>query len=406
MNEIPRNPRVVVLGGAGGMGRVAVATAAAFGDIGELVVSDLDLSAAELVVSEFAPMAKTRMRASSVDVRDDRALVALLSQADVVLNTTGPFFLLGVPVLRAAIEAGCHYIDICDDWEPTLDMLELDGEARSRGVLAVIGMGASPGLSNLLARIACERLERVEDLYTAWPVDGGNHESDGEEASTEDETIDGASAAIVHWMQQISGQIQAVEAGEIVTRPPLVPVKIDFPGFGSGTAYTVGHPEPITLREGVAVQGSSASVMLLKSYTAAFLSVLRDDIDSGRVSIEAAAEQVFAPSVGQRMKALFRSSRYANSGRLPFFFALARGIRENQRVTVGVRVTALPKGMDGATGIPLALGLRQILDGRLRETGVHPPEIVIDPKMLFDALATSCTPSRNGLGDLIVVTEN
>ena len=158
MNEIPRNPRVVVLGGAGGMGRVAVATAAAFGDIGELVVSDLDLSAAELVVSEFAPMAKTRMRASSVDVRDDRALVALLSQADVVLNTTGPFFLLGVPVLRAAIEAGCHYIDICDDWEPTLDMLELDGEARSRGVLAVIGMGASPGLSNLLARIACERL--------------------------------------------------------------------------------------------------------------------------------------------------------------------------------------------------------------------------------------------------------
>ncbi len=44
--------------------------------------------------------------------------------------------------------------------------------------------------------------------------------------------------------------------------------------------------------------------------------------------------------------------------------------------------------------------------GRLRETGVHPPEIVIDPKMLFEALAPSCTPSRNGLGDLIVVTEN
>ena len=51
----------------------------------------------------------------------------------------------------AAIEAGAHYLDICDDWEPTLDMLELGERARARGVTAVIGMGASPGLTNLLA---------------------------------------------------------------------------------------------------------------------------------------------------------------------------------------------------------------------------------------------------------------
>ena len=54
-------------------------------------------------------------------------------------------------MLRAAIRAGCHYVDVCDDWEPTLEMLALDTEARAAGVTAVIGLGASPGITNLLA---------------------------------------------------------------------------------------------------------------------------------------------------------------------------------------------------------------------------------------------------------------
>jgi short subunit dehydrogenase-like uncharacterized protein len=41
-----------------------------------------------------------------------------------VLNCVGPFYRFGPPVLTAAIKAGVSYLDVCDDWEPTLDMLE------------------------------------------------------------------------------------------------------------------------------------------------------------------------------------------------------------------------------------------------------------------------------------------
>ncbi len=68
MHRVPGNPTVVVLGGAGGMGRVAVVTAAAFGDIGELVVADRDFSAAESVVSECASEA----RPQRLDPRDGK----------------------------------------------------------------------------------------------------------------------------------------------------------------------------------------------------------------------------------------------------------------------------------------------------------------------------------------------
>ena len=59
-------------------------------------------------------------------------------------------------MLSAAIASGCHYIDICDDWEPTIEMMGLDQDARLNDVLAIIGMGASPGISNLLACLVCE----------------------------------------------------------------------------------------------------------------------------------------------------------------------------------------------------------------------------------------------------------
>ena len=103
--------KVIALGGTGGMGRYAVRTAAGFDFVEEIVVADLDGEAA----GRFAGEVGEKARGAAVDVRDTGALKALLAQGDVVLNTVGPFFRFGVPILQAVIEAGRHYLDICDD---------------------------------------------------------------------------------------------------------------------------------------------------------------------------------------------------------------------------------------------------------------------------------------------------
>ena len=208
MKEIPQNPTVIVLGGAGEMGRKAVSIISNFENIGELVVADFDLASAEKIVAKNAAEAKMPLKAVSVDVTDSEQLISLLEGNDIVLNMTGPFYRLGVLVLEAAIAAGCHYLDICDDWEPTVDMLALNKEAVESDVVAVIGIGASPGISNILARVVCDHLDRVDDLYTVWPVDAGDERGDAIQVVIEENQ--GASAAIVHWMQQISGEIEVV----------------------------------------------------------------------------------------------------------------------------------------------------------------------------------------------------
>ena len=155
------------------MGRMAATIVSSYADLGELVIADLDLQAAEQLVAELAPTAKTNLRAARIDVTDTVALQALLQDLQVVLNTTGPFYRLGTVVLEAAITARCHYMDICDDWEPTTQLLAFNDKAKAAGVLAIIGLGASPGISNLLARLACDRLDQVDNLYTAWSADAG-----------------------------------------------------------------------------------------------------------------------------------------------------------------------------------------------------------------------------------------
>ncbi|MGA9277626.1 MAG: hypothetical protein WBV89_11740, partial [Ilumatobacter sp.] len=67
---MPDQPTVVVLGAAGGMGRMAANVASSYADLGELVVADIDVAAAERVVAELTPAARTRLRAAHVDVTD------------------------------------------------------------------------------------------------------------------------------------------------------------------------------------------------------------------------------------------------------------------------------------------------------------------------------------------------
>lgn len=380
--------RVVVTGGAGDMGRTLCAQLAASDRVGRVVVADRDGEAAERVAAELSRSSAGRLEAADVDLLDGDATRKLLSDADFVANAAGPFFRLGVPTLEAAIAAGTPYLDICDDPEPTERMLELDERAREAGVAAVIGMGASPGLSNLLARRAADRLDRVIDCYTVWPLDGA-----GEGAEDALDSARPASgpppAAVVHLMQQISGRIRVVEAGELVDATPLQSVDLDFPGLGSGTAVTVGHPEPVTLHRSLGVEGRCANAMLVEKSTGAYLDGLRRDMDAGTLDVEQAAAELLAPTATRGAAALARSLAFRGAGRLPPFFALLRGERDGRRYRVGCHVTTLPPGMAAVTSIPAALAVHQLLE-RPAAPGVHPPDVAVDGGALLAALLPHC----------------
>lgn len=383
-----KNLRIIALGGCGGMGRYAVRAALEYDFVSEIVIADLDEKRGQAFAEKWGP--KTLFQ--QVDVSNRSALKSLFSDADVVLTTVGPYYRFGVPILEAAIEAGCHYIDINDDWEPTLEMLDLNEKAANAGITAIIGMGASPGQSNMLAAKALSLLDSADELVTGWGV--GDDRSMGEQDTDENGPGKGGSygAAIEHWVHQFTGKIRVFQDGRYADVRPLQEVRIDYPGIGTGIAYTVGHPEPLTLPRFRTDIKQSCNVMVISPRLESMLRAIAREVDEGRVTIPEAVQLIMSPDEDRESQAHDDGPNEEESPRLPGLFAYAKGLRDGKEKSVGVTVTAsVGDGMGGATGIPMAIGLKLLYSGKIARHGVFAPEQVIDPDDFFDELGPLCT---------------
>ncbi|MGL5444623.1 MAG: saccharopine dehydrogenase, partial [[Mycobacterium] stephanolepidis] len=181
-------------------------------------------------------------------------------------------------------------------------------------------------------------------------------------------------------------------------------VALDLPAGHRGTAYSIGHPESITLRRSLKPIGTVLNLMVIKPWTVAYLDTLRRDIDTGLLTREQAAAAFAVPGMRRAVRSAYAAVRLRGPGTLPPFFAAVVGERGGDRHTALARLNltgpqAQPmrsalRDMARITGVPLALGMAQVIDGTARRVGVHPPEAVIEPRRFFADLGTAlgCAP--------------
>ena len=129
---------VLALGGSGDMGRMGVALLLESSIVSRITVADKNYDRAK----HFVDLLDTeKVTALEIDVTQRTKLVKLISTHDIVMNTVGPYYKFAVMILEAAIEAKKPYIDICDDWKPTLDLLNMNEKVKNAGIIALVGMG-------------------------------------------------------------------------------------------------------------------------------------------------------------------------------------------------------------------------------------------------------------------------
>ena len=153
--------KIVVLGGAGLMGRIAVKDLAASDSVDQVVIADRDTSMAHKVAN-LIPVGRSKVSVIHTDVTDHKVLVATLHGADAVLNAVHYYFNLNV--MRACLKARTHYTDLGGLFHNTRKQLALHDEFAEAGLTAVLGMGSAPGVPNVQARYAADRLDTIEHI--------------------------------------------------------------------------------------------------------------------------------------------------------------------------------------------------------------------------------------------------
>ncbi len=160
----------VLLVGAGGVGSAIAVAANTSEGLDHVVVTDLD--ADRRCPRDRRASTPTASTARALDA-SDRGAIAELARAeriDVIVNACDPR--LNPPIFHAAFDAGCHYVDMAMTLsEPHPERpYELPGRMlgdeqmaasdqwRERGLLALVGMGVEPGLSDVFARYAADHL--------------------------------------------------------------------------------------------------------------------------------------------------------------------------------------------------------------------------------------------------------
>ncbi len=239
--------RVLVVGGSG---RVGASTVRWINKLAKTEQLPVELAIGGRRQASFDAAAR-RLGAKGVDdikfvqldLDDAASLERAVAGRSLVVHTAGPFQQRTDPtLLKACIDAGVPYCDVCDE-------LELSRAAKklTSDVPAVISCGIWPGASALLAARAAERLGKpLDDLEFSFFTSGTG----------------GAGPTIVSATFLLLCTPAAVYAdGALVEKEPWTAKRTaDFgPGIGQKDVYLLDNPDVPTCAEALGARSASSS---------------------------------------------------------------------------------------------------------------------------------------------------
>ncbi len=358
-------PVAVVLGGAGDMGYRVVKELVARGNT-KVVIADFRLERAR----KFAAEQGQGTEAVFVDANDRNSLVGVLggsalpggTGAAVAVNCIGPFYRYAEKVGLAAIQAKVPMVDICDDDDATVRMLALDGLARRGGTMLVVGVGWTPGISNLLAAKAASELDEAQDCDITWV--GSTADSEGQ-------------AVILHVLHAVTRATPCYIDNGWVDLPALTHHRwVDFPRpIGRVKAYVCGHPEPLTIPR----HFPQLRNVVLRGYLLPheMQQIARGMIDLDLLETEKKKEAM--ASLLQPLLPLFSQVGDKAAPPLSAVRSDVSGLKGGKPKTISYYSVDT---MDRLTGIPPAIAADMLATGLIKpQAGVFPPEacLPVDP---------------------------
>lgn len=372
---------IIVLGGAGAMGRVTVQALTEYSDIDQITVADYhEARARELAQS----LQCARLHVQQIDVRDEERLRALLRGADVALTAVD--YVFNLPILKACIQERVHYADLGGLFHMSRTLMKLGDEVEAAGITAVMGMGGTPGITNMLARLAVDQLEQVESIKVQLGCADTTPSSLPLVAPYSMRTI----------LDEFTREPQVFQDGQWYAQPPLSgQEELIFPlPVGRATAIYSLHSEcatfPISFRD-----KGIRHVSFKIAFPGDFMTRLKFLVDLGFGSAEPLALHGANVSPREVLTRLVESlpAEHVEPQDCDVLRVVTSGTVAGKMTEITNQVIVHPYRRWGVsagaldTGTPLAIVGRMLASGEITRRGAHGPEVCVPPGPFFRQLA-------------------
>ena len=385
--------KVLVLG-AGAVGTVSALKFAKEAVLEKLVIADTVSARASHLADRLND---PRISAMCLNAGDRAAVAYAIRQTGTTLVLNAALPATNLDVMRACLDAGCDYIDLASagtdaDGIPKMDdQFALDAEFKAAGRLALLGMGADPGTSNVYAAYAAKHLL---DVVTELRVrDGDNSVCQG---------YDGFIPAFSPWVMIDECLCKAVSyrGGRFHLEEPLTGLEqFDFPELGVLNCYYVDHEESKTLPRFFPSAKTIDFKLCMDQVTVETLRVIKrmglsstDPVRVGDLSV-VPRDLVVAllpqpKDLAGRMRGKTCVGTLAKgfkNGEPRAYYIYNVSDHEAVYRSLGVQATAYQ------TGIPPVIAARLLTEGTWRGSGVMSPE-QFDPDPFLEALSRAGMP--------------
>jgi len=381
--------KIVILGGAGMMGAGTVKDLVSQQSEGvtQVTVADVSLDRAQKVVSALGD---PRLSAAAIDVTDRGAVVALLKDADICIN--GVPTLLGhqMDIFGHCLEAGVPYVDYGGLGIYTVKQKAFHDAWVKKGATAVLGLGADPGMSNVLCKAAAERLDSIDRIGLYWAATAIGPESPVLVPAYNEATLLAEYAD--HSKQFLNGRLEDVP-------PQSMKETIVLPDpFGATEFMCSIHSEPLTVpfARGIKDKGIREftwKLHLPRRENEAWIAMVKAGFGDYNDPLEFDGVKV---TPYRFLKALIARNIERNGHRIPphdgheIHFAVGEGTKDGKKTTVKCTVIGGPDPLydgyvDAGTSMNCSIGVQLMLRHKLTP-GVWGPEEYFDTDEYFAEL--------------------
>ena len=365
--------RVLSLGGAGAVCQHATRDLAQYSDYDEIVIGDYDIGAAERLAAEIGDQ---RLRILKVDAEDYRGLVKTFKDFDVILN--GLPWKYDLTVTKACVEAGVSGLDVSTEE----NQWSYDTAAREKDIVFIPGMGATPGITNAMARHAADQLDVVDDIQINFAAFRCPAPSPG---------------LLVTFLWEFHPAIEErvyYENGEFVWTGPFEGLRtVNFPGpIGEQEVCYIPHPETRTLRKNLRAK----AVSVRGCFPPHAMRLAKAMLESGLYSEEKLTIKGIETTAFDMLYEILLALPESKETPLWAYGLLVEvhGKKDgrSRKHTLWNRHPSMEEWGGKAAyykniAIPLSIGVQMITRGDIKVRGVVAPEAALEPKTFFAELA-------------------